>query len=315
MIRIPSLAPFYLGSPPKTGDFCYGFAIKFPGEILFVIRESRLHRVMTTHKTGTREEWLAARLDLLKAEKDLTRRSDELARRRQDLPWVRIAKDYRFETAEGKASLADLFRGRSQLVVYHFMFGPGYTAGCPACSATADSFNGVLPHLDARDVTMICISRAPLEKLLAYRRRMGWSFNWASSYESDFNFDFGVSAAEPLNEVASPLESNEVAAFRLLGDQQFRDNLPPVVAQNASASGTDVAGYISEGHGFSVFAREGDSVYHCYSSYTRGTEFLMSYYAILDRTPKGRDEGGPMGTWLLRHDEYDQGASNNCCCS
>src|SRR5882724_8354358 len=169
------------------------------------------------HKVVSKNEWLAARLELLKAEKELTRRSDELARRRQELPWVRIVKDYRFETDAGKASLADLFKGRSQLVVYHFMFGPGYTAGCPACSATADSFNGVLPHLGARDVTMICISRAPIEKLLAYRRRMGWSFNWASSYESVFNFDFGVSAAGPPHEVASLLESNEVAALRLLG--------------------------------------------------------------------------------------------------
>jgi predicted dithiol-disulfide oxidoreductase (DUF899 family) len=268
---------------------------------------------MTDHKTGTREEWLAARLDLLKAEKELTRRSDELARQRQELPWVRIAKDYHFETDEGKASLGDLFKGGSQLVVYHFMFGPGYTAGCPACSATADSFNGVLPHLKARDVTMICISRAPLEKLLAYRRRMGWSFNWASSYDSDFNFDFGVSAAEPRHEVASLLEANEVAAVPLLSDQRFCENLPPIAAQNASATGTDLIGYFSEGHGVSVFARESDSLYHCYSSYARGTEFLMGYYAILDRTPKGRDEGGPMGTWLRRHDEYDKGESKGCC--
>jgi predicted dithiol-disulfide oxidoreductase (DUF899 family) len=264
-------------------------------------------------KVVSRKTWLAARLKLLKAEKELTRRGDEVTRQRQALPQVRIDKKYQFETDEGKASLADLFRGRSQLVVYHFMFGPGYTAGCPACSATADSFNGVLPHLEARDVTMICISRAPLKKLLAYRRRMGWSFNWASSHESDFNFDFGVSAAEPPNEVTPLIESNEVAAFRLLGDQQFRNNLPPIVAQSASATGTDVAGYFSEGHGFSVFAREGNSVYLCYSTYTRGTEFLMGYYAILDRTPKGRDEGGPMGTWLHRHDEYDKGVSQACC--
>jgi predicted dithiol-disulfide oxidoreductase (DUF899 family) len=261
---------------------------------------------MKDQKIGTHDEWLAAQMELLKAEKELTRRGDKLARQRQQLPWVRIDKKYRFETEEGTASLADLFKGRSQLIVYHFMFGPAYTAGCPACSATADSFNGVLPHLEARDATMICISRAPLEKLLAYRRRMGWSFNWASSYDSDFNVDFGVSAAEPPNEVALPLESNEVAVFRMLGDPRFRDNLPPVVALNASASGTDVAGYVSEGHGVSVFAREGDCVYRCYSSYTRGTEFLMGYYAILDRTPKGRDEEGPMGPWLRRHDEYDK---------
>ena len=269
---------------------------------------------MNHPKVASRAEWLAARLDLLKAEKELTRRGDELARQRRELPLIRMEKEYRFDTGEGKVSLAGLFRGRSQLVVYHFMFGPGYTAGCPACSATADSFNGVLPHLEARDVTMICISRAPLQKLLAYRRRMGWSFNWASSHASDFNYDFGVSAAEPPNEVKPLLESNEVAIFRLLGDQQFRDHLPPIVARNASVSGTDVAGYMSEGHGFSVFTREGDSVYHCYSSYTRGTEFLMGYYAILDRTPKGRDEDGPMGTWLRRHDEYDKTGSKDCGC-
>src|SRR6059058_2125766 len=175
---------------------------------------------MTNHKTGTRGDWLAARLELLKAEKDFTRRGDKLARQRQELPWVRIDKKYSFETAEGSAALADLFRGRSQLVVYHFMFGPDYTAGCPACSATADSFNGVLPHLEARDVTMICISRAPLEKLLAFRRRMGWSFNWVSSYGNEFNFDFGVSASERPQKNAPALEANELAAFRMLNDQQ-----------------------------------------------------------------------------------------------
>ncbi len=259
---------------------------------------------MTDQKVGRREDWFAARAQLLAREKEHTRLGDELAQLRRELPWVRVEKEYRFETDGGARTLAALFAARLQLVVYHFMFGPGYTAGCPACSATADSFNGVLPHLAARDVTMICISRAPLEKLLTYRRRMGWSFNWASSYDSDFNFDFGVSAAEPPHEVASLLEANEVAMLPLLSDQRFRDNLPPIAAQNASATGTDVAGYFSEGHGVSVFAREGDTVYHCYSSYARGTEFLMGYYAILDRTPKGRDEGGPMGTWLRRHDEY-----------
>lgn len=259
---------------------------------------------MKNRKIGTYDEWIAARMKLLKAEKELTRRGDKVARQRQQLPWVRIGKTYRFETEEGTASLADLFKGRSQLIVYHFMFGPAYNAGCPTCSATADSFNGVLPHLEARDATMICVSRAPLKKLLAYRRRMGWSFNWASSHGSDFNADFGVSAAEPPNEVALPLESNELAIFRRLGDKRFRDSLPTVVAQNARGCGTDVDGYISEGHGVSVFAREGDGVYLCYSSYTRGTEFLMGYYAILDRTPKGRDEDGPTGPWLRRHDEY-----------
>lgn len=259
----------------------------------------------TGHNIGTREDWLAARAELLKAEKEHTRHGDELWRKRRELPWVLISKDYRFDSENGKVSLADLFRGRSQLVVYHFMFGPEYTAGCPACSATADGFNGVLPHLEARDVTMICVSRAPLQKLLAFRKRMGWSFNWVSSYGTDFNFDFGVSATEQPQETPPPLQANELLAFRKLGDQQFRENLPPVVAQNASTSGTNIAAYLSEGHGFSVFVREADHTYHTYSTYTRGTEFLMSYYAILDRTPKGRDEerNGPM-TWLRLHDEY-----------
>ena len=271
-------------------------------------------QTMTSHKTGTREEWLAAQVDLLKAEKEFTRRGDELARQLQELPWVRIDKNYQFETDEGKTSLADLFKGRSQLVVYHFMFGPGYTVGCPNCAATADGFNGVLPHLEARDVTMICISRAPIVKLLAFRKRMGWSFNWASSYDSDFNFDFGVSASDPPHKKAPPVEANELVALRMLSDQQFRANLPPIVAQNASTTGTDVAGYLSEGHAFSVFVREADNIYHSYSTYTRGTEFLMGYYGILDRTPKGRDEEecGPM-TWLRLHDEYGKGAAKSCC--
>ncbi len=213
---------------------------------------------MTDHKIGTREEWLAARNELLAKEKELTRMSGELARQRRGLPWVPVEKEYMLQTEDGTSTLAELFDGRSQLVVYHFMFGPDYEAGCPACSSTADSFDGVLAHLKARDVTMICVSRAPLDKLLAYRERMGWSFPWASSFDSDFNF----------------------------------------------ASGTDVDGYFSEGHGVSTFAREGGTVYHCYSSYARGTEFLMGYYAILDRAPKGRDEGDQPMSWLRRHDEY-----------
>lgn len=258
----------------------------------------------TNHKTGTREEWLAARLKLLEAEKELTHLSDKLAKQRQELPWVKVDKTYSFDTEKGRVSFPDLFEGRSQLAVYHFMFGPDYTAGCPACSATADSFNGIIPHLEARDVTMICMSRAPIEKLLAYRKRMGWNFNWVSSYHSDFNFNFGVSASKQPQGLAPLMKSNEVEAFHLLNDPQFRDKLPPIAAQNAHSTGTDLHNYFSEGHGFSVFTLEGDSVYHCYSSYTRGTEFLMGYYAILDRTPKGRDEQGPMGTWLRRHDEY-----------
>ncbi|HEX9538903.1 MAG TPA: DUF899 domain-containing protein [Streptosporangiaceae bacterium] len=261
---------------------------------------------MTSHRIGTREEWLAARAELLEREKELTRVGDELARQRRELPWVPVEKQYPpLQTEDGTRTLAELFDGRSQLAVYHFMFGPNYTAGCPACSATADSFNGVLPHLAANDVTMICVSRAPIDKLLAYRARMGWSFNWASSHESDFNLDFGVSAGEEAPQAVAPLlGANEVAALSRLSDPRVRDNLPPITSQNAIATGTDIAGYFSEGHGVSTFAREGDSVHHCYSSYARGTEFLMGYYAILDRTPKGRAEVGPMGTWLRRHDEY-----------
>ena len=260
---------------------------------------------MTDLTIGTREEWLTAREALLVREKEHTRLGDELARQRRELPWVPLEKEYHFETEDGTRTLAELFDGRSQLIVYHFMFGPGYTAGCPTCSATADSFNGVLPHLVAAGVTMICISRAPLEKLLAYRRRMGWSFNWASSYESDFNFDFGVSAAESATHAAAPLlEANEVAARPLLHDQRVRDSLPPVAKYNAGATGTDAVGYFAEGHGVSSFAREGDRVYHCYSSYARGTEFLMGYYAILDRTPQGRAQADAIGTWVRRHDEY-----------
>src|SRR4051812_26615515 len=208
------------------------------------------------HRIGTREDWLAAREALLVREKEHTRLADALAQQRRELPWVPLENEYRFDTDGGTRTLAELFDDRSQLVVYHFMFGPDYTAGCPACSATADSFNGVLPHLEARDVTMICISRAPIEKLLAYRRRMGWSFNWVSSHANDFNIDFGVSDSGRPHQTAPPLEGNELAASRMLSDQQFRDNLPPVVAQNASTSGTDVAGYLSEAHGFSVFVRE-----------------------------------------------------------
>ena len=263
---------------------------------------------MADHKTGTREEWAAARSELLKREKELTRMGDELARQRRELPWVPVEKEYTLQTAAGPKTLAELFDGRSQLVVYHFMFGPHYEAGCPSCSLTADSFNGVLAHLKACAVTMICVSRAPLEKLLAYRERMGWSFNWASSHESDFNLDFGVSGGDGMtHDPAVPLlEANELALLELLHEQPaVRENLPLIAIQNASSSGTDLDGYFSEGHGVSTFAREGDTVYHCYSNYARGTEFLMGHYAILDRAPKGRDEGDQPMSWLRRHDEYD----------
>jgi predicted dithiol-disulfide oxidoreductase (DUF899 family) len=261
---------------------------------------------MTAHKTGTREDWLAASTELLAREKEHTRMGDELARQRQDLPWVAVEKPYTLQTASGPKTLAELFDGRSQLVVYHFMFGPGYQAGCPSCSSTADSFNGVLAHLRARDVTMICVSRAPLDKLLAFRDRMGWSFDWASSHDSDFNADYGVSAAGLSR---PPVEASELVLLKLLNEQpSVRENLPLITYQNATSTGTDLDGYFSEGHGISTFTRDDDTVYHCYSSYARGTEFLMGYYAILDRAPLGRREDDQPMSWLRRHDEYTPGS-------
>jgi predicted dithiol-disulfide oxidoreductase (DUF899 family) len=261
---------------------------------------------MTAHKTGTREEWLAASTRLLAREKEHTRTGDELARQRQDLPWVAVEKPYTLQTASGPKTLADLFDGRSQLLVYHFMFGPDYQAGCPSCSSTADSFNGVLPHLRARDVTMICVSRAPLDKLLAFRDRMGWSFDWASSHDSDFNADYGVSAAGLSR---PPVEASELVLLKLLNEQpSVRENLPLITYQNATSTGTDLDGYFSEGHGISTFTRDDDTVYHCYSSYARGTEFLMGYYAILDRAPLGRAEDSQPMSWLRRRDEYTPGS-------
>jgi predicted dithiol-disulfide oxidoreductase (DUF899 family) len=269
---------------------------------------------MPEHRTGTREEWDAAHAALLSREKELTRMGDELTAARRELPWVVVEKEYTFLTADGPRSLTELFDGRSQLVVYHFMFGPDWKAGCPACSATADSFNGVLAHLEARDVTMICVSRAPLEKLLAYRARMGWSFDWVSSFQSDFNLDFGVSAGEgrPHDPSAPGLEANELTVLKRLSEQPaLRENLPLVSIENASSSGTDLDGYFSEGHGISTFARDSGAVYHCYSSYARGTEFLMGYYAILDRAPRGRNEGDQPMSWLRRHDEYGVGGGGH----
>jgi predicted dithiol-disulfide oxidoreductase (DUF899 family) len=262
---------------------------------------------MASHRIGTREEWLASSAELLEREKELTRIGDELARRRRELPWVPVGKEYALQTEDGTRTLAELFDGRSQLVVYHFMFGPGYTAGCPSCSSTADSFNGVLAHLRACDVTMICVSHAPIDTLLAYRQRMGWSFTWASSHDSDFNIDFGVSAAEGVAHDKAPRlpEANELALLKLLKEQPaISANMPLISTLNASATGTDLDGYFSEGHGVSTFVREAGTIYHCYSSYARGTEFLMGYYAILDRTPKGRNEGDQPMNWLRRHDEY-----------
>jgi predicted dithiol-disulfide oxidoreductase (DUF899 family) len=249
---------------------------------------------MTDHPIAGRAEWQAARDELLALEKEHTRMGDELARRRRELPWVRVEKEYRFDTDEGARTLAELFDGRSQLFVYHFMFGPRYEAGCPVCSSSADAVDGVLAHLHARDVTMLYVSRAPLAALQAYKRRMGWRFPWVSSAGSDFNFDFGVSYTDQqLREHMGPL---------LEGDP------PPVLRQLAEATGTDVAGYVSEGPGFTAFVRDGGAVYQTYSTSARGLEFLMAYYPMLDRAPKGRDEedGAPM--WLRRHDEYGTGA-------
>ena len=250
---------------------------------------------MTDHKTGTREEWLAARLELLEAEKALTRRSDELARQRQELPWVRIDKEYRFETDEGTASLADLFRGRSQLLIYHFMFGPDYKAGCPSCSAIADGFNGIAMHLANHDVMLWAVSRAPLAKLQGYKRRMGWSFPWASSFGSDFNDDFNVRLTEEQQRKGG-VEYN----YRREAAWLSRDGGGPV-GEMAAMSGTDAATYVRERPGMSAFALEVGVVYHTYSAYARGLDALWGMYPWLDRAPKGRNE---TGIWWRRHDEY-----------
>jgi predicted dithiol-disulfide oxidoreductase (DUF899 family) len=262
---------------------------------------------MTKHKTGTREEWLAARLELLEAEKELTRRSDELARRRQELPWVRIDKEYRFETDEGSALLADLFRGRSQLLVYHFMFGPDYTAGCPACSAIADGFDGFVVHLANHDVTLSAVSRAPLAKLQAYKRRMGWTFPWASSFGSDFNFDFSVGfTEEQQREGGIEYNYRREAAWQLRGGEGPVGEIPSRSMDEgpttfAAMTGTDVATYTRERPGMSAFVLEDGVVYHTYSAYARGLDGLWGMYQWLDRAPKGRNE---TGAWFRRHDEY-----------
>lgn len=253
---------------------------------------------MTTHIIGTRNEWLRARLELLKAEKELTRHSDELARQRQGLPWVRIDKEYRFETDEGSASLADLFQGRSQLLVYHFMFGPDYTAGCPHCSAIADGFDGFIVHLANHDVTLLAASRAPLGKLQTYRRRMGWTFPWVSSLGSDFNLDFNVSFTEEQQRKGA-IEYN----YEHGGHAMDETKIPQIVADNAAMTGTDAATYTRERSGMSTFVLEEGVVYHTYSTFARGLDGLWGMYQWLDRAPKGRNE---TGVWLRRHDEYDE---------
>jgi predicted dithiol-disulfide oxidoreductase (DUF899 family) len=251
-----------------------------------------------THMTGTRQEWLAARLDLLEAEKEHTRFGDELARRRQQLPWVRVDKEYRFETAEGNASLADLFKGRSQLIVYHFMFGPDYKAGCPSCSAIADGFNGFFIHLENHDVAFSAVSRAPLAKLDAYKRRMEWTFPWASSSDGDFNFDYNVSITEAQQQKGNT-EYNYARGHHPIDHSP----LPAGVAEFAKMSGTNAQAYARERPGMSAFTMEDGVVYHTYSTYARGLDGLWGMYQWLDRAPKGRSE---QGIWWRRHDEYEK---------
>ncbi|HWK74721.1 MAG TPA: DUF899 domain-containing protein [Povalibacter sp.] len=258
---------------------------------------------MTTHTTGTRKDWLAARLDLLQAEKELTRRSDELARRRQELPWVRIDKQYRFDTDAGSASLPDLFQGRSQLLVYHFMFGSDYKkGGCPSCSAIADGFNGFAVHLANHDVMLAAVSRAPLAMLQSYKQRLGWTFPWASSLDSDFNFDFNVSLTEEQQRVGAEYNYRREPAWVQsgIGDALTKQGEGPV-AQIAATTGTDVATYTRERPGMSSFVLEDGVVYHTYSTYARGLDGLWGMYQWLDRAPKGRNE---TGIWWRRHDEY-----------
>jgi predicted dithiol-disulfide oxidoreductase (DUF899 family) len=252
---------------------------------------------MTKHKTGTREEWLAARLELLEVEKEFTRRGDEVARQRQELPWVRIDKDYRFETDEGSASLADLFRGRSQVLVYHFMFGPDYTAGCPACSAIADGFNGFALHLANHDVMLWAISRARLAQLQEFKRRMGWTFPWASSFGGDFHFDFNASFTEE--------QQREGIEYNYEQEEPLAEipsrSTPDGPTKGADMTGTDVATYTRERPGMSAFALEDGVVYHTYSAYARGLDGLWGGYQWLDRAPRGRNEPD---FWWRRHDEY-----------
>jgi predicted dithiol-disulfide oxidoreductase (DUF899 family) len=245
---------------------------------------------MTDHKVVSREEWAAAREELLAREKEHTRLGDALAQQRRELPWVRVEKEYRFETDDGARTLAELFDGRGQLLVYHFMFGPSYEAGCPTCSSMADTIDGALPHLHARDVTMLYVSQAPLAKLQAYKRRMGWDMPWVSSSGSDFNFDLGFSSSEEQTRgaIAPMLEAG----------------MPPIVAHNASSTGTDLVGYLTELFGFSAFVLDDGAVYQSYATTGRGVEFLMGYYGILDRAAKGRDEGDEWQVWIRRHDEY-----------
>ena len=255
----------------------------------------------TNHAIGTREEWLQARLDLLAAEKDLTHRSDAVAELRQGLPWVRIEKTYAFDTDSGRATLKDLFQGRSQLLVYHFMFGPDYQAGCPSCSAIADGFNGIAAHLANHDVMLWAVSRAPLSKLQGYKRRMEWSFPWASSAPSDFNADFNVYFTDAQRE-AGTIEYNYRKNSSISGGMKTR--FPEPVKQFAASCGTDASTYVQDRPGLSAFVLEDGVLYHTYSAYARGVDGIWNMYSWLDRAPKGRNEQGP---WWKRHDEYPKG--------
>jgi len=258
---------------------------------------------MTKHRTGTREEWLKERLDLLKAEKELTRRGDELARRRQELPWVPVEKEYRFETEEGKGSLADLFRGRSQLLIYHFMFGPDYTAGCPSCSAIADGFNGIAVHLANHDVMLWAVSRAPLAKLNAYKKRLGWTFPWASSFGGDFNSDYSVGfTEEQQREGGIEYNYRREPKVPVVSRMVQKKGGESIVGKFAATCGTDVPTYIRERPGMSAFVLEEGRIYHTYSTYARGLDGLWNMYQWLDRAPRGRNEAD--GAWWRRHDEY-----------
>ena len=243
---------------------------------------------MTEHKVVGRQQWQAAREELLQREKAHTRMGDELARQRRQLPWVRVDKPYRFDTQQGPRTLAELFDGRSQLLVYHFMFGPSYQAGDPVNSSIADTLDALVPHLQARDVTPLLVSQAPLAKLQAYQRRMGWRVGWVSAAPSDFNLDYGASTPEQRGQAIVPPQ----------------DGLPPIVAQNAAATGTDVPDYLSQAPAVSVFALQDGAIYQTYGTTWRGVEFLTGYYPILDRAPKGRDEDDGWQLWLRRHDEY-----------
>jgi predicted dithiol-disulfide oxidoreductase (DUF899 family) len=244
---------------------------------------------MPEHQVGTQQEFDAARAELLAEEKELTRRSDELARKRRELPWVAVEQDYGFETEAGTRSLAELFDGRSQLLVYHFMFGPSYEAGCPVCSSITDTIDANAPHLAARDVTMLLVSRAPIDKLLAYRKRMGWSVGWASAGGSDFNRELGFTYTE-----------EELRPF-------LEGEIPVTVTQNAESCGTDAAGYVAEGPGLSAYALAGGTVYRTYVTTARGLEPAMAYYGLLDRTSRGREERADEPLWVRRHDEYETG--------